>query len=180
MSCCGRGGSWFQSCGGDGSVRLRHTWYEGIQACKAQGRVSIVLGHRQQEGIGSFHGAGKVKSEGAMMAAKLRTFPSENMSTPMKGITPNAVHNDALVSMSTTARAMKKGGVGITTTMINTSTHTSQVNSKKKSRSRPAIKPGDVSTQTPRIPSAAARGCKNMLNVAFHVVSLLVSVVFRH
>ena len=33
-SCCGRGGSWFRNCGG--VAKLRHTWYEGIQSCKAR------------------------------------------------------------------------------------------------------------------------------------------------
>merc|ERR1719305_1436371 len=34
ISCCGRGGSWFKNCGGIGNIKLHHTWYEGIQACK--------------------------------------------------------------------------------------------------------------------------------------------------
>ena len=31
-SCCGRSGAWFRSCGRAGNAK--HTWYEGIQACK--------------------------------------------------------------------------------------------------------------------------------------------------
>ena len=34
-SCCGRGGSWFKNCASTGNAKLYHTWYEGIQACKA-------------------------------------------------------------------------------------------------------------------------------------------------
>ena len=34
-SCCGRGGSWFKNCGSRGNTKLAHTWYEGIQVCKA-------------------------------------------------------------------------------------------------------------------------------------------------
>ena len=32
-SCCGRGGSWFGSCGSAGDTKLDHTWYEGIRVC---------------------------------------------------------------------------------------------------------------------------------------------------
>ena len=32
-SCCGRGGSWFGSCGSAGDTKLNHTWYEGIRVC---------------------------------------------------------------------------------------------------------------------------------------------------
>ena len=37
-SCCARGGSWFKNCGGTGNAKVDHTWYEGINACKAQGQ----------------------------------------------------------------------------------------------------------------------------------------------
>ena len=43
MSCCGRGGSWFDNCGGAGNAKLHHTWYEGIQACKARSQSKIVI-----------------------------------------------------------------------------------------------------------------------------------------
>ena len=35
-SCCGRGGSWFGSCGSAGNAHLGHTWHEGIQVCKGR------------------------------------------------------------------------------------------------------------------------------------------------
>ena len=42
-SCCGRGGAWFGKCGGAGDANLGHSWYEGIQACKArQFKVAVV------------------------------------------------------------------------------------------------------------------------------------------
>ena len=34
LSCCGRGGSWFRTCGSGGNSNLAHTWSEGIRACK--------------------------------------------------------------------------------------------------------------------------------------------------
>ena len=46
-SCCGRGGSWFQNCGGAGNKRLRHTWSEGLQACKA-GKQYRIVGAQQE------------------------------------------------------------------------------------------------------------------------------------
>ena len=33
-TCCARGGSWFQKCGGPGDSKFDHTWAEGIEACK--------------------------------------------------------------------------------------------------------------------------------------------------
>ena len=44
-SCCGRGGSWFKSCGGASSnTKLHHTWYDGIQACKARSHSKSTIG----------------------------------------------------------------------------------------------------------------------------------------
>ena len=42
-SCCGRGGSWFRNCGGAGVAKLRHTWYEGIQTCKARSQSKAII-----------------------------------------------------------------------------------------------------------------------------------------
>ena len=42
-SCCGRGGSWFRNCGGAGVSKLRHTWYEGIQTCKARPQSKAII-----------------------------------------------------------------------------------------------------------------------------------------
>ena len=33
LSCCVRGGSWFNKCGAPGDRTFEHTWYDGIQAC---------------------------------------------------------------------------------------------------------------------------------------------------
>ena len=35
LSCCARGGAWFQKCGDAGDSNFDHTWVEGIQACKS-------------------------------------------------------------------------------------------------------------------------------------------------
>ena len=34
LSCCIRGGAWFQNCGDPGDPNFDHTWFEGVQACK--------------------------------------------------------------------------------------------------------------------------------------------------
>merc|ERR1719201_1528750 len=45
-SCCGGGGSWFRNCGSTGNAKRRHTWYEGIQACKTRVELKTVSGQR--------------------------------------------------------------------------------------------------------------------------------------
>ena len=34
LSCCARGGAWFQKCGDAGDTTFDHTWTEGIEACE--------------------------------------------------------------------------------------------------------------------------------------------------
>ena len=36
VSCCARGGSWFQKCGDPGDTRFEYTWTEGINVCKGK------------------------------------------------------------------------------------------------------------------------------------------------
>ena len=35
MSCCARGGAWYDHCGDDGG-NYEHTWFEGVQACQSK------------------------------------------------------------------------------------------------------------------------------------------------
>ena len=66
ISCCGRGGSWFDQCGGAGDTKVGHTWHEGLQACKARAQSSIVIGQQlngaHQANNDSSGGAGDVSS----------------------------------------------------------------------------------------------------------------------
>jgi len=39
LSCCTRGGSWFQKCGNLGDPNFDHTWNEGVQACRTKPNV---------------------------------------------------------------------------------------------------------------------------------------------
>ena len=88
-SCCGRGGSWFNNCGGAGNVKLQHTWYEGIQACKARPQSKTLISGQlnvvQQKDINSSHGASMPNSKAVTVAAKTSimtsTYGSDNVST---------------------------------------------------------------------------------------------------
>ena len=41
LSCCARGGAWFQRCGAAADSSSEHTWVEGIQACNSFRSYSI-------------------------------------------------------------------------------------------------------------------------------------------
>ena len=36
LSCCARGGAWYNKCGDEGDSKFDHTWLEGVQACKGK------------------------------------------------------------------------------------------------------------------------------------------------
>ena len=41
-SCCAKGGSWFGKCGSADDTNVGHTWYEGVQVCKArQSQIAV-------------------------------------------------------------------------------------------------------------------------------------------
>ena len=89
-SCCGRGGSWFRNCGSAGNTKLHHTWFEGIQACKARSQSNPAIDQQanvvQQENIVFVNSPGKTNSKAIDAAAK--PFPSHNTLTPMSDTTP--------------------------------------------------------------------------------------------
>ena len=43
ISCCGRGGSWFGDCGSGGDTKFGHTWYDGLQSCRAWSESKAVI-----------------------------------------------------------------------------------------------------------------------------------------
>ena len=102
MSCCGSGGSWFTKCGGFGNAQLRHTWQEGIQACKTRLRSRKVIDHQfnigQQIGINSSQGADIVKYK--TPATKTFTFTPVHTSAPMSIITPTYTPDKVSTTMS--------------------------------------------------------------------------------
>ena len=47
LSCCARGGAWFQNCGDAGDTHSDHTWLEGFQAC-SELASSTLLGEQER------------------------------------------------------------------------------------------------------------------------------------
>ena len=43
VSCCARGGSWFNECGDDDDTAFAHTWSDGIKACKSKSLIAIFI-----------------------------------------------------------------------------------------------------------------------------------------
>ena len=41
LSCCARGGAWFQKCGAAGDTHFEHSWTDGIQACNGFASSSL-------------------------------------------------------------------------------------------------------------------------------------------
>ena len=85
MSCCGRGGSWFKSCGGSVHTKLQHTWYEGIQACKARSQSKTIIGHQlngaQRKDIDPSQGSDMVNDKTVLAVTKMFELTSVNIST---------------------------------------------------------------------------------------------------
>ena len=79
-SCCSRGGSWFKTCGGFGNARYHHTWYEGIQACKARPQSRTIVGSQANAAQpADVRGDGTVYSKG-VIAANLSLLKSDKTS----------------------------------------------------------------------------------------------------
>ena len=85
MSCCGRGGSWFRNCGGTGSTKLRHTWYEGISACKPRAQLKKIRPRQQNraQDLNSSYVFGMGNSKAVITAAEAFTFTSAITPTTM-------------------------------------------------------------------------------------------------
>ena len=81
MSCCGRGGSWFGTCGRDGNSNLEHTWSAGIWACKPRDQSKTVIGYHLS-GMEFFNSTSGTNSKSVITAAKTVTFAPDNVSTP--------------------------------------------------------------------------------------------------
>ena len=109
MSCCGRGGSWFNICGGAGNRKLHHTWSEGIQACTARTQSKTVIGQRlgivQQTGTDSSQGVGITKYKAVITATKTFVFMSINTSTPVLDTTSIVTSAYASDTISNTTSA---------------------------------------------------------------------------
>ena len=153
-SCCGRGGAWFKNCGGAGNAKLDHSWYEGIQACKARSQSKTVVGNQlngaQQKGIDSSQGADRTNAKSIIAATKTFVFTSVNTSRPMS------------VTTSIVTPVYTADDVSITTSShTSTSTHTLMTSSTHTSASTSIIK----------------RGCVNVLKIIVHINLLFLTVI---
>ena len=157
-SCCGRGGAWFKNCGGAGNAELDHSWFEGIQACKARSQSKTAFGQQlnadQQKDIerfiGSYPGDGMTNYKAAIAATKRFAFTSVNPSTPM----------------SETTSILKSTYTPDNTTPAQTLTTNHSTN---------ALMPS--STHTSASTSTATQGYTNLSKITVHI-NLLFVVVF--
>ena len=156
-SCCGRGGSWFKNCGGVGNAKLHHTWYEGIQACKARSQSMTVVDEQlngaQPKDIDSSQ-ATVVNGKTVTAATKTFVFASVNTSSRSMFDTKSIV--------TTTYTSDKV----LTTTPAHLSmTNTPRVYLNKASSSNKSA-----------IPSSSIRECMGLLTSILHVNFLIMFV----
>ena len=101
-SCCGLGGSWFRKCGSAGNTILRHTWNEGILACKTRTRLKTVTSRQAKPSYRIDTG----NSKAVFTAAETFMFPSVNASTPIPTVN---------ISITTLAKTSAKYNTETTT-----------------------------------------------------------------
>ena len=104
-SCCGRGGSWFKSCGSGGNAKLHHTWYEGIQVCKSRAQSRTVIDHAAQyKIIDSSNRTDTTNSKVVITTAKTITFtPAEMISSTLVTTTTTTLINMSINTSTITS-----------------------------------------------------------------------------
>ena len=128
-SCCGRGGSWFRNCGGGGNTRLQHTWYEGIQACKARSQSKTIIGHQlngaQRKDIDPSQGSDMVNDKTVLAVTKMFELTSVNISTLTSDTTSivTSIYTSDHVSITIPYHTLVANT--LTDTFVTSSTHTS-------------------------------------------------------
>ena len=105
LSCCARGGSWFGNCGATVNAKLQHTWYEGIQACKARKPKTAAMGLQRhdvlQHSNKSSNDADSFTNSGtAIMVSHMFAITSVGMS--ISGTPPFNGHADKSIQVPTT------------------------------------------------------------------------------
>ena len=115
MSCCGVSGSWFGNCGSVRDTRIGHTWYEGLQACKAQAQSKTVMGqelsdvsqerNESSNGVVTLHYKSVVMDGKPVTSASSRTAGAPSTIAPANvstAYTTLAMNYEPLVSAVTT------------------------------------------------------------------------------
>ena len=175
LSCCGGGGSWFKNCGSTGKTHLDHTWYEGIQACKAREQSKTAIGQQlnavQQIGFDSSDSAGKTKSNTVITSTNMSTSLSVITSVVTSVLTsPNtsATYNDLTINSKPIVEVLiaKSVNVSMTTSPEASMGHTPSSMLMNSS--------SNTSISTTFVTSS---GCETLLNITVHAILLLIIVV---
>ena len=138
-------------------MKYHHTWYEGIQVCKARSQSKAVVGNQlngaQQKGIDSSQGTDMANGEKVIAATKTFAFTLVNTSSrsmfDTKSIATTTFTPDKLLT-TTPAHLL----------MTNTPRSYSKVSSSNKSA----------------IPSSSIRECMGLLTSILHVNFLIMFV----
>ena len=156
MSCCGRGGTWFGTCGGAGNTKVDRTWYEGIRACKAGRQSKTAMGQ---------------KLRAAQQKQKLNGSSNDNLSKAIATAITRGVSNS--VNASTSAPIIAPTDPALTTP--------SRPRITKTSRSYISNDVADMVTATPSSPPSTGtpiigREFTNPLNTGYYISFLLIIV----
>ena len=99
MSCCGRGGSWFKSCGSSAHTKLQHTWYEGIQACKTRSQSKAAVGHQlngaQRKDIDPYQGSDMANDKTVFKIFELTSVNISALSSDTTSIVTSSYTSDS-------------------------------------------------------------------------------------
>ena len=112
-SCCGRGGSWFRNCGSAGSTKLRHTWYEGISACKLRVQFKTVRPRQPNSAqeLNSSYGIGMGNSITVITAGKNFTFTSAITPTTMPTAYASTTSTTSIITHTVKAETVTKNWI---------------------------------------------------------------------
>jgi len=103
-TCCAKGGSWFGKCGSADDANVGHTWYEGVQVCKArQSRVAVGQQLRASRPRSNTHSNGidkGVDSKAIVVAAHKIKSTTLRRSPSDLSITPSQYNYDVATSTS--------------------------------------------------------------------------------
>ena len=180
-SCCGRGGSWFGHCGGIRDTNIGHTWYEGLQACKAQAQSKTVISQElsdvSQERNASSSGVDAANSKSVAMAAK----SAASASSRMAGAPPTVVSANISTAYATSkiSQQTKADSTAIIFSPVNMSTLTPIITTVGNA----ITTAGHMSTTrhtSPNISTAASvgaavksQGCENVLDLTIYNILVL-------
>merc|ERR1712032_266645 len=128
--------------GGGGNTKHPHTWYDGIQACKARSQSKRVIGKQlnlaKQKEVGSSQGADMDTYKAVTMATKTFTFTSVNSSTRMSEDTTSIVTSTNTLDNAIIITSARK-------LITNTATNTLMTSPTHSSAITPMITRGFVS-----------------------------------